>query len=334
MVAALLALVACRAGPSRKSADPAPASSAPVVGPAATSPAASASSRAAPASPPAPADASVAALALAPLVALAPPHGTPSAGPLAATLALDPGAPPARVELVLSSLAAPKVYARPLAFFELSRALGLATVAPTVVRRFGLAELGGALRGAPDGPDLLRLLAVQNDGTVDGMLTAVPEGARRIATETSTEAVRWARSAASLAPEPGEDPRLVRGFVEMLVLDYLAGNGARAGCLVDEPAGVLLLAENAGAFPLWTDPHVGERLLGRLRAVQRFPRGLRDALARLDRERARAVFSPGAFETWLLPPRTLVELDERRLGLLSLLDARVAELGAEHVLSL
>lgn len=239
-----------------------------------------------------------------------------------------------RLELALAETSAPKAYARPLAFHALSRALGLAVTAPTALRRFGLAELGDALGSSPDMPELLRLLAVQNDGTVDGLLVAVPNGARVASAEESVEAIRCLRLASEPDAELGHDAARVRGYVELMVLDYLSGNGLRRAIRVDDAHGVLLAADNAGAFPLWTDPRIAERLLGRLRAVQRFPRGLRDALARLDRRTAQAVFSPGAFETWLLPPRALIELDERRLTLLTFLEARIAARGEDRVLSL
>ncbi len=77
-----------------------------------------------------------------------------------------------------------------------------------------------------------------------------------------------------------------------------------------------------------------DHLLRRLRALARFPRGLRDALVRFDRGRAAATFTAGGFEAWLLAPRTVVELDERRAALLTLVEARIAERGAAAVLSL
>lgn len=239
-----------------------------------------------------------------------------------------------QIELTLAETSSPKAYARPLAFHALSRALGFAVAAPTALRPFGLAELGDALGSSPDAPELLRRLAVQNDGTVDGLLVAVPDGARVASAEESVEAVRCLRLASASDAGLGDDAARVRGYVELLVLDYLAGNGLRRAMRIDDAHGSLVAADNAGAFPLWTDPRIAERLLGRLRGVQRFPRGLRDALARLDRRTAESVFSPGAFETWLLPPRALIELDERRLTLLTFLDARIEALGPDRVLSL
>jgi hypothetical protein len=111
----------------------------------------------------------------------------------------------------------------------------------------------------------------------------------------------------------------------MLALDYLSANVLRRTALVDDVHGALLLVDNAEAFPLHVDPGALHRILAMLRGCARFPRGIRDALARLDRAASTAAFAPGDFATWLLSPRSLVGLDERRAGLLTLIEAKIAE---------
>ncbi len=333
-VGALIA--ACRARPAAVEVDAGPTSphvAAPSPAAAPAPPTAAPSALAIPPRSTPPSDPVVRALEVAPIVGLTL-RGRPGRAPLEARLALDPGLPALRIELSLADLAAPLAATRPLAFHALARALGLAVAAPAALRRFGIAEIGRALGGSPDTSELLRRLVVQNDGTVDGLLVAWPEAARVVSAESSIEAVRALRIAAAEVADPGEDVRLARAFVELLVVDYLSGNGVRRGVLLDEVRGALAAVDNAGAFPPWTDPAVTVRQLGRLRALRRFPRGLREALARFDRPAALAAFSPGELDTWLLSPRTLVELDERRTALLTLLDARVAALGADRVLSL
>jgi hypothetical protein len=236
--------------------------------------------------------------------------------------------------VTLAEATSPRPHQRSRAYHALARALGLAIAAPTALRRLDIATLARALGGGPDTTDRLHRLSVQNDGTVDALVVAWPPGLRLVNAETSVEAVRALRAAESPAPTPGEDGRLVRAFVELVALDYLAGDGARGNVFVDDTSGVIVAADATAAFPPWVDPKVDAHALGRLRAFQRFPRGLRDALARLDREAARAALQPGPFERWLVTPRALVELDERRLALLTLLDARVAALGQAAVLSL
>lgn len=237
-------------------------------------------------------------------------------------------------------LAAPTAYRAPLAFSLLARELGMRVVPPAVVRAVPVAELGAALgEGAKA---LLGELRVQNDGTVDVLLAArsspsagspweAPRGTPFDPSE-ERETAAWARWAASSQPAAGEDGALLRDYLEMLVLDYLTANVARRTAV--RAGSALVLVDNASAFPARVDGPSLDKMLRRLRAVARFPRGLRDALARFDRARAEATFHEGGFEGWLLAPRTLVELDERRAALLTLIEARLAERGAASVLSL
>jgi hypothetical protein len=228
---------------------------------------------------------------------------------------------------------APVAWRRPLAYYRLARALGMEIVPAAAVRRVSTGELGELLVGQAGALALLRgRAAIQNDGTVDALLIArAPEGSL-VDPKGGGEVATWERWAAAAAPAAGEEASLVRGYVEMLVLDYLAAHAGRRRALVVGRS--IVLDENDGAFPLRADPASVDGLLRRLRAVARFPRGLPGALARLDRARAKAIFLPGEFEAWLLPPRALVDLDERRESLLSLIEARVLDRGAESVLSL
>jgi hypothetical protein len=211
----------------------------------------------------------------------------------------------------------------------------------TVVRAVSVSELGGALEGS-GGLTALRALRVQNDGTVDVLLATrgsasagspwdAPGGAL-VAVDGGVEVGTWDTWASAPAQAPGEDGALLRDYVEMRVLDYLAANVGRR--TARRAGHALVLADDGAVFSPHPDGPALDVLLRRLRGVARFPRGLRDALARFDRAHATAAFAEGGFETWLLPPRVLVELDERRAALLTLIEARVAERGAEAVLSL
>jgi hypothetical protein len=143
----------------------------------------------------------------------------------------------------------------------------------------------------------------------------------------SFEIEALARAASSPTPLPDEGPeraRLLRDFIEMLALDYLSANVLRRTAVLDDATGALVLDENGTAFPLHVDPRAEGRLLSQLRGCARFPKSLRVALARLDRATASATLAPGSFEAWLISPRSLVALEERRAGLLSLIEAKIA----------
>jgi len=262
-----------------------------------------------------------------------------------ATLVGEGAAPPRAAALSLATDVAPDGARRPLAFYRLAAALGMHVVPAAVSRSVSVGELGALLEGQPTLLAMIRREArVQNDGGVDALLTApLPAslpclwGAARTAPielRASAEARLWERWASSPLTAPDERARLLRDFVETLVLDYLAAVEVRGEALYLPDEGALALTDNRGAFPLRPDADLVAALLRRLRGVARFPRGLRVALARLDRARAAEALAPGGFDTWLVPPRSLLELDERRASLLSLIEARVAEHGEARVLCL
>ncbi len=309
---------------------PAPASSAPTASAVVAPPALST----APAAPPA--DPDEALLVAARILEL-----TPAAGPMVrpgtfdAILDAGGGRRAARLEVAL--VADPLAFKKPLAVARLARALGLRVVPAAAIRRVGAGELSTLLATAPSpaARPILEQARVQNDGTVEALLTLRAEGdLTMIDPGAGPEIATWDRWARSADPAPGEDPELLRDYVEMIALDYLSADVARRNAWRSGAADRPRLTANGGAFPARADGPSLDRLLRRLGAVARFPRGLRSALERFDRERAAAVLAAGDFEDRLLSPRALVELDERRAGLLTLIEARVAQRGADAVLSL
>jgi hypothetical protein len=246
---------------------------------------------------------------------------------------------PATLWMALS--ADPIAHRRPLAFYRLARGIGARVVPATVLRHVPAGDLAGVVEDTAEAKGILRDARVLNDGTVDVLLIspASPAGpATPFDPDQAREPHAWERWAASPAPVPGEDTGLLRDYVEMLVLDYLSANVARRQALLRAGEaggrGAIVLADNASAFPPHPEAPVLDRMLRRLRGVARFPRGLRDALLGFDRARAAAAFADGGFDTWLLAPRVRVELDERRAALLTLIEARIGERGAEAVLCL
>jgi hypothetical protein len=249
---------------------------------------------------------------------------------------LEPDRP---VRLWLSLLSAPRAYRRGIAFYRLARAIGSDAVPAIVERRIGAGEIAALLSARKYALELVRARAVvQNDGAIEAAVAVsarggVPRG-KQVSLEAGIEPPRWAEQARALRPLAGEDTAVLRGYVEMLVLDYLAAHLARRAVWLDEESHALALVDNMEAFAPRPEGPAIDKLLRDLRGVQRFPRGLLVALARFDREAAAATLNRGSFESWMLPPRTLVELDERRAALITLIEARVAERGEAEVLCL
>jgi hypothetical protein len=312
--------------------------SAPPAPPARATTAPTASASVAPAPPALPLGAEERFLLEAPLASLSPARGPLRRGGLDVLLGEERRA----ATLDPAPLADPVGYRRPLAYARLARAIGARVVPATVLRRVSAGELAHLAEGSAELLATVRAARVLNDGTVDALLAArapahagspweAPEG-MVVHPESGAGPAAWERWARSASPLPGEDAGLLRDYVEMLVLDYLAANVSRQRVQVVGKA--LVLADNASAFPARIDAPTLDKMLRRLRAVERFPRGLLASLAALDRARADAVFAEGSFSERLLSPRVLIELDERRAALFTLIDARVTVRGADAVLCL
>lgn len=247
-----------------------------------------------------------------------------------------------RASLWLALSADPVAHHRPLAYARLARALVTRVVPATMRRYLSAGDLAALADKDAEAMAILREARVLNDGSVEALLSArstaragspwiAPEG-KVLETEHARELATWERWAVAEAPVEGEDRELLRDYVEMLVLDYLAANDARRSAVLAGRA--LVLVDNASAFPPHPAGSILDRMLRRLRAVSRFPRGIREALAAFDEGRSAVTFAPGDFSTWILPPRTRVDLNERRAALLTLIEAKIVARGADAVLSL
>lgn len=239
----------------------------------------------------------------------------------------------------------PIVYRKALGFALLGKALGMRVVPPVVLRRVTTDELGTLLANDAQARAYMSMhAAIQNDGTIAALMMAPTNGdmstawrqtSRREIIFTELLAARaWEKAVASIEPLPEENKALLHDYVEVLVLDYLACNVMRRGVLFDEGASELLLVDNEGAFPPKNFAHAEAQLLERIKPIVRFPRHIRDALATFDRQRAKETFMAGSFDAWILSPRMLMLIDERRLALLTLITARIGEYGDDAVLSL
>lgn len=343
---ALAALAAVLLGGCDRAKEAAPAAPATSVIPQASSSAtpsaavSAATPTAATAAPAAPPDPEQRYLEGADIVSITPVRAPNRRGTFDALLAAPEGRRGATIAIAL--LADPNAHRRPLAFAKLAQALGARVVPKAALRHVAGGDLAPAAGDAGDAIAIVKEARVLNDGTVDVLVSArgvahagspweAPAG-RVIDPTDAREMATWERWSASGEPVAGEDEGLLRDFVEMIALDYLAANDARRSMVLTGKA--IVLADNASAFPPHPEKPMLDRALRRLRAAERFPRGLREALAALDRERVAAIFAEGSFGTWLLTPRGRIELDERRAALLSLLEAKIAARGEAAVLCL
>jgi hypothetical protein len=237
------------------------------------------------------------------------------------------------VEARIATRSEPIRYRSYLAFYRLAAALGSKLVPRTAVFAVRLPDLLLALRGDPAGLSLLREdLAVQNDGTVAVMVSEPIAVAREIDFSGGPEVRLWRAWAEGRAGVSAERWAIVSGYIEALVLDYLAGEARRSIATMDNDFRVLHLIENGGAFSARPDPQGLDMILAELKRVTRFPRGFVQRLRAFDRGSAERALHAGPFVAWLVASRPISEMMERRDAVLSLIGARVAELGEGEAL--
>ena len=223
--------------------------------------------------------------------------------------------------LVLASTTQPRPDRRPRAYLRVARALGLTTVAECSLTRLPVGRLGELLENQPAALEQVKRRAtIGNDGTIMALAYQTCSG-RSLDVASNEQVARWRELARGASPLTAADEPLVRGYVEMAVLDYLTGNIEGRSLWLSSDGARTCLGPQAGAFPGFLPPAAGQELLGRVRPIAHFPPRLEQALVRLDRSIAQELLLGGPFAQWLIGPRDLGDLLERRDTLLSLLQA-------------
>ncbi|HMJ56692.1 MAG TPA: hypothetical protein VK540_31705 [Polyangiaceae bacterium] len=222
----------------------------------------------------------------------------------------------------------PIVYKPRLAFYRVATALGSGLVPRSEVYQVRLAEILRALAHDPHGMSFLRSgVTVNNDGTVTVLITEPVVGGHDVDIVSGAEVAAWRRWAEGREAVPPDRQDLVLAYVEALVLDFVTATVGRRLVTVDSSKSSLYLRENSGAFNERADPRGLDSILTQLKRVNRFPKRLIDRLRAFDRAEADSTLRAGAFTSWLVATRPLSEMMERRRAIVSLVDARLAELG-------
>jgi len=237
------------------------------------------------------------------------------------------------VEVRIATKSEPVRYRNYLAFYRLAEALGSKLVPRSAMFPVRLSNLLLGLRGDPAGLSLLREdLAVLNDGTVAVLVSEPIEAGHDIECTAGPEVKSWRAWAEGRSSVPSERRALVSGYVEALVLDYLAAQTRRSFATLDDDFGAFHLTDNGSAFSEQPDPQGLDMILAELKRVTRFPRGFVQRLREFDRSRAEKALHAGPFSAWLVASRPISEMMERRDAVLSLIGARIAELGEGEAL--
>jgi len=222
----------------------------------------------------------------------------------------------------------PTAYKPRLAFYRVATALGSSLVPRSEVYQIRLGEILRAVSHDPHGATLLRNgVTVHNDGTVTVLISEPTAGGHDVDIVSGTEAKSWRSWAEGRESVPPERLKLVLAYVEALVLDFVTSTVGRRLVTVDSSKSTLFLTENGGAFNERADPRGLDGILAQLKRVHRFPKRLIDRLRVFDRAEADRALRAGAFTSWLVATRPLSEMMERRRAIVSLVEARMAELG-------
>jgi hypothetical protein len=241
------------------------------------------------------------------------------------------------VDVRVATRSDPVRYRPFLAFYRLATALGSRVVPRTEAHAVSLGALLAALRKDPVGLALLRdEMAVLNDGTVTVLVSETAPRGHEVDFFTSGESKSWRVWAEGSKTVPRDRRTLVTTYIETLVLDYLAANATRSTVVVDADAAAasIHLLENGGAFAERPDVGVLDAVLAQMKRMSRFPRRLVANLRAFERPEAELALHGGPFVDWLVSSRPLADMLERRGVVLSLVDARAAELGEPAVLAL
>jgi hypothetical protein len=226
----------------------------------------------------------------------------------------------------------PILYKPRLAFYRVATALGSSLVPRSEVYQVRLEDILRALAHDPHGVTFLRSgVTVNDDGTVTVLITEPVAGGHDIDIVSGAEVAVWRSWAEGRATIPAERQKLALAYVEALVLDFVTANVGRRLVTVDSSKSSLYLRENGGAFNERADPRGLDSILAQLKRVNCFPKRLIDRLRSFDRAEADRTLRAGPFTSWLIATRPLSEMMERRRAIVSLVDARMAELGEAGV---
>jgi hypothetical protein len=222
----------------------------------------------------------------------------------------------------------PTMYKPRLAFYRVATALGSSLVPRAEVYQIRLGEILRALSRDTHGASLLRSgVTVNNDGTVTVLISEPVAGGQVVDIVSGPDVKNWRRWAEGREPVPPERQKIVLAYVEALVLDFVTATVGRRLVTLDASKSSLFLTENGGAFNERADPRGLDGILAQLRRVNRFPKRLIDRLRAFDPSEADRALRAGPFTSWLVATRPLSEMMERRRAIVSLVDARIAELG-------
>lgn len=237
----------------------------------------------------------------------------------------------------------PRGWAHEVAAYRIASLLGLDDVPPARVRIVERGQLRRRIAPDYDGDADVLLAQLAFNANVPGSTTVrgaaiywVPNLERGTLDQPEGLALwsAWLRPGAALQPE---QRMLARDLASMCLFDALIGNADRmsGGNLRTATNGVqrVIIRDHNLAFPAhWNEAQRG-RIVDELQRAQRFPRGVVEAIERLDEAALRRAVAD-EFVGELLDAEQLAAVLDRRAMILSYVGALIEEHGEDAVLDL
>lgn len=233
----------------------------------------------------------------------------------------------------------PQGWRAEIAAYRIARLLGFDNVAPVVSRRFRADQIVALLEGDPARwQERAAAVRWDADGSVPGAAIYWIPRMEDLGLESPSAMARWAPWLRQGSPLPAERAGLARDLSNVVVFDYLIANWDRwsGENLQALPGGSRLFVRDHNAAFLEPLPaHLRARLAADLERVERFSRGVVEALRTLDEASLREELAqdPENARTPLLDDARIAALLARRAEILRHVDALVAAHGPGKVLA-
>ena len=228
-------------------------------------------------------------------------------------------------------------YKGEIAAYRLGRMLGLDNVPIAMPRAFTASLLRHAFAAQEGAEDFDRRALVDGNGMVRGAIMPWIERYEPIPIEEGDARLRWERWLTDGSSPVGDDDRaMARALSTMLAFDYLTGNWDRwsgGNVARDGSTGRLLYVDNDGAFYEAPPQQSLSRQLAFLRRVVRFSRSFVAALRAVDEPTIREALGRDLDGEPLLSDRVVADVDARRRGVVSVIDAQIARAGEAATLA-
>jgi hypothetical protein len=226
-------------------------------------------------------------------------------------------------------------YQREIAAFRLASALGLDTVPPVILIKYGRDELQSKLHQdySSRWSEIDERILWDGHGLTEGALITWVSEAKSARFSDVTSESSWTQWL--LQGQTAPSASLARDLSNMLAFDYLIGNWDRfsgGNFKMTKDNSRLILLDHNSAFGAPFRDKIHERVYQRLRQAQKFSRTAYERLLLLDKPKLVRLFDMDANTPALLSAAQIDGLLDRRATLLSYIQSLIEIHGSDKIL--